>query len=132
MAIPAGVISVAGSIAVIAFFEMATEGRGAADLDGAQDTLLFQWKLVSFPICVAVLSKNIGHFKSGPGHPELFPGLRFLVAHQSIERTGRTGNHMRRYLGIARRGFDTAMAEQSLNDAGIGSTFQQMRGEGVA
>jgi hypothetical protein len=55
---------------------MATEGCRAADLDGAHDAQLFVRKRVSFPVLLAVLSKDAGHFESGPWHPELFPEFR--------------------------------------------------------
>ena len=56
----------AGYIAVIALFDMATEGRRAADLDGAHDAQLLIRKRVSFPVSGAMLSNNVGHFESGP------------------------------------------------------------------
>jgi hypothetical protein len=51
---------------VAALFDVATERRRAADLDGAHDTQLFVRKLVSFPVLPAMLSKDVGHFESGP------------------------------------------------------------------
>jgi hypothetical protein len=68
MAVAAGVVGVARKIAAVAFFEMAAEGRRAADLDGAHDAQLFVRKRVSFPVILAMQSENVGHFESGPGH----------------------------------------------------------------
>ena len=49
-----------------------------------------------------------------------------------FERVRRAGDGQRRNSGIARRGVDRTVAEQHLNDAGIGSVFEKMWGEGVA
>jgi len=106
----AGVISVAGSIAVIAFFEMATEGRGAADLDGSHYAQLRERKRVSFPVGSAISSKDVGHFQSGPRHP-LLPGLLLRFVSQSVEWALGGRNDMRRYSDVARRGFDAAMTQ---------------------
>ena len=51
---------------VVAFFEVATEGRGTADLDRAHHTQLLYGKRMSLAIGAAVLSKDVGHFESGP------------------------------------------------------------------
>jgi hypothetical protein len=62
---------------VAAFFDVAAEGRRAANLDGAHDAQLLIRKLVSFPVIRAMPPKNVGHFESGPWHPALFPRLLF-------------------------------------------------------
>lgn len=92
VAIPAGVISVASSVAAIAFFEMATESRGAADLDGSHNAQLLKGKLVSFPVGRALLPENVGHFESGPQHPGLFPELLFRLTPQPVERADGGGD----------------------------------------
>jgi hypothetical protein len=96
VAVAARVVSVAFFSAVVAFFEVATEGRlttgrdaqvylsgdkvgtglrqSSAYLDGPHDTQLLQRKLMSFPVSSSVRSKNIGHFESGPRHPESISG----------------------------------------------------------
>jgi hypothetical protein len=81
--VAAGVIGVASCRTVVAFFEVATEGRGTADLDGAQDTQLLYGERMSLSVGAAVLSKDVGHFKSGPGHPDYFRGLGFRLASAS-------------------------------------------------
>jgi hypothetical protein len=53
---------------VAAVFGMAAESGRAADLDGAHHGQLFKRKRVSFPVSRAVLSKDAGHFQSGPPH----------------------------------------------------------------
>jgi hypothetical protein len=40
VAVPAGVVSVSGGVAAVAFFEVATERRRTADLDGPHDAQL--------------------------------------------------------------------------------------------
>jgi hypothetical protein len=72
VAVPAGVVSVLDSFAVVAFFGMATEDCRAANLDGSHDAQLLEGKLVGIPVSRAVLSKDVGHFKSGPWHPDYF------------------------------------------------------------
>jgi hypothetical protein len=74
MAVAARVVSVAFFSAVVALFEVATEGCGAADLDGSHNTELLQGKPMTFPVNGSVLSKNVGHFESGPRHPESISG----------------------------------------------------------
>jgi hypothetical protein len=128
----AGVVSVTSCVAVVAFFEVATEDCRSANLDGPHDTQLLQGKRVSFPVTGSVRSKNVGHFESGPRHPELFPGLRLRAAHQPVEWAERTGGNVRGYLGIARGGVDPAVAQQHLNDACVRAIFQQVRGERMA
>jgi hypothetical protein len=74
MAVAARVVRVAFFSAVVALFEMATEGRSAANLDGPHNTQLLQGKPVSFPAGGAVHSENVGHFESGPWHTEFISG----------------------------------------------------------
>ncbi len=74
VAVPAGVVGVTRFRAVVAFFEMTTKDRGATNLDGSHDTQLLQRKRVSFPVSSAVPAKNVGHFQSGPWHPESISG----------------------------------------------------------
>jgi hypothetical protein len=77
----ARVVGDAGIVAVVAFFDMAAEGRGTAGLDGAHDARLRQrqgmCRTVSFAmlvsglpvgVCSANMSKNVGHFESGWWH----------------------------------------------------------------
>jgi hypothetical protein len=73
--IPAGVVGFTGKIAAVALFDMATKGRRAAGLDGPHDAQLLIGERVGCPVSGAVLSKDVGHFQSGPWHPELFPGF---------------------------------------------------------
>jgi hypothetical protein len=48
-----------------------------------------------------------------------------------VERPRRATDSARSHLCIARRGVDVAMAKQRLDDADVGSAFQQMRGKAV-
>jgi hypothetical protein len=132
MAVPAGVVGDARKVAVVAFFDMAAQRGGAANFNSAHDAQLLKGKLVSFPVSAAVLSENVGHFKSRPWHPGLFPGLRFRLAPDPVERTGGGGDDVRGHLGVPRRGFDAAVPQQRLNDAGIGAIFQKVRCERVS
>jgi hypothetical protein len=50
---------------------------------------------------------------------------------QAIERAGGAGDDVGRHAGIDRCRRQPAMAEQHLDDADIGSGFEQMRGEAV-
>src|SRR5216684_8227285 len=109
MAVPAGVVGYARNVAVVAFFDMAAQRGGTANFDGAHDAQLLNGKPVSFPVSAAVLSENVGHFKSGPWHPGLFPRLRFRLEPDPVERTGGGGNDVRGHLGVPRRGFDAAV-----------------------
>jgi hypothetical protein len=65
---PAGVIRVAGVIALAAFFDMAAGHGGTADFDGAHDAQLLERQPACFAVSFAVLSKNAGQFESGPAH----------------------------------------------------------------
>ena len=51
---------------------------------------------------------------------------------QRVERTRGAGDYVGGDSCVARRGIDTAVAEQHLNDACVGAVFKKMRGEGVA
>jgi hypothetical protein len=115
-------------IALVAFFDMAAEHSGAANLDGAHDTQLFARQFVRGAVSLSVLSKNVGQLESRPAH-----GLRLRpqlgIARQFVERAGRARHDMRGHLRIARGGIDAAVAQQRLNNARIGSLFEQMSGE---
>jgi hypothetical protein len=80
MAIAAGVICVAGKVAAVAFFDMATESRRTADFDGAHDAQLLMGKLVSLPVSSAIPSKKIGHFERGPWHRRVISGISASAA----------------------------------------------------
>jgi len=61
-------------LAVVAFFDMAAEGGGAADLDGAHNAQMFPRQRMGLAIVRAMLSKNIGHLKGWPWHRGYFLG----------------------------------------------------------
>ena len=119
-------------LAVVALFNVPAENSGTAHLDGAHDAELRERQWIRRAVVCTILLKNVGHFESGPGHPALLPGLWFRVVHQRVERTGSTGDDMRRYLHITSRSVNTAMTEQRLDDARVGSTFKKVSGETVA
>src|ERR1035438_921161 len=129
VAVPAGVVGVAFFSAVVALFEMATEGRSATNLDGSHDAQLLQRKPVGFPISSAVRSKNIGHFESGPRHPELFPGLLSGLDPERVERAGCGRDHVVRNHRVTCGSVDSGVAQQHLDDTCVGTIFQKMRGE---
>ena len=57
---------------------------------------------------------------------------RTIFAVQSIQRTERVADHLRRNHGVMRGGVDAAVTQQHLDDANIGAVFQQMGGKAVA
>ena len=77
VAIAAGVVGVMRESAAVAFFDMAAECRGAADLHGAHDAKLRQRQEVRRAVIRAMLSENVGHFESGSGPPNYFRGFGF-------------------------------------------------------
>jgi hypothetical protein len=94
---------------------MAAENGGAADLDGAHDARLVPRQSVSRAVGFAVSSKNIGQLDGWSGRgPRLLAGAAFA---ERIQRTDDAGDELRRDGGIARRGVDTAVAQQHLDDA---------------
>jgi hypothetical protein len=85
----------------------------SANLDGPHDAQLLQGKLVIFPVSRAVLSKNAGHFESGPRHPGLFPGLLFRLDPECVERTGGGRDHVRRDHRVTRGSVDSSVASST-------------------
>ena len=61
----------------------------------------------------------------------LLTALRFGMPHQGVQGARRACDYMRRYLGVACGGINAAVSQQGLNDTGIRSALQQMRGEAV-
>jgi hypothetical protein len=55
-------------MAVVAFFDMATEGGGAAGLDGAHQSKLMMRQSMVLPVGRPVFSKNVGQFQGWPKH----------------------------------------------------------------
>ena len=57
---------------MVALFDMAAQGGGAADLDGAHDTQVLPRQRMGIAISRSMLSKNVGHLKGGPWHRGYF------------------------------------------------------------
>ena len=76
MPVAAGVVADAEMRALAALLDMAAEGGGAADLDGAHDAQLLTRQPMRGAIGGAVLSKNVSQFENWPGHG----GLLLAVA----------------------------------------------------
>jgi hypothetical protein len=55
---------------VAALFDVAAQGRGAADLDGAHHAQLIERQGMRLPVARAVFSKNVSQLQSGPRHSE--------------------------------------------------------------
>jgi hypothetical protein len=128
----ARVVADADVVALVALFDVAAQGRGAAGLNGPHQFELMQRQRVSLAVRGAVLSKNVGQLQSGPGHARSGfrrSGLRFALRRgnrltiQAVQRADGGGHHLRRYSRIAGRGVDLAVAEQNLNDADVGAVF---------
>jgi hypothetical protein len=64
----AGVVSVTSCVAVVAFFEVATERRGTARLDGVHQTELMEGQAMLLAVPGAVGVEDAGHLEGGPGH----------------------------------------------------------------
>ena len=128
MAIAAGVVGVACKIAAVAFFDVATEGCRAADLNGAHDAQLMQRRDVSFagkrrhvvekcrPLREQAVASGIIS-----GLPLWLDGSGFSPARRADWGCLRSRGSI---LRIARRCVDAAVAEQHLNDARIGAAFE--------
>jgi hypothetical protein len=111
-------------LAMAAFFDVATESRRPADLDGSHQPQLFFGQCVSLAISPAVTSKDVSQFQDWPGHGALLFGPWFSRLHQRVQRTGRAGHDVRRYLSVSRGRVDAAVTEQGLNHTGVGPTLQ--------
>src|ERR1039457_781616 len=142
VSVAAGAIDDAGVLAVVAPFDGAAHGCGAAVLDGPHQAPLMQGQGMRVPVGGAVLSKDVGQLQSWRGHagPLRCGGLGLgsglaaeaLSGLQLIQRTLGLGDELRRDGGIAGGGVDAAVAEQYLNDPDVGAVLPQVRGEAIA
>ena len=62
---------------LVAFFDMATEDRRAANLDGAHDAQLLERKLVGFPVSEPCCRKMSATSRVGRGIRSYFRGFGF-------------------------------------------------------
>jgi hypothetical protein len=97
-----------------------------------RDAPLFPRQLVRLAVRRAIASKNVGQLESGPRHRRYFRVLGLALRPRASSGLGGAGHHVRRDPGVAGSGVDARVAHKRLNDARVGSVFQQMRGEGVA
>ena len=68
VAVAAGVIGDAGEGAAVALFDMAAEGRGAADLDGSQDTEMRDGRGLPQAVGGAMAPEDVGEFDGRAWH----------------------------------------------------------------
>src|SRR5882724_1817545 len=141
MTVAAGVIAVTLSLTAVAFFDMATEGGGAADLNGAHQTELIPRQGMELPVSRPVLPKNVSQFEHWPRHllrllsgAAWFPWRRCWCWRrrcQCVKRSGGLSESGGSHGCVPCCGVDPAMAHQRLDDANILTVFQQVRGEAV-
>jgi len=67
MAVSAGVVTVARVAALAAFFGMASQPGGSAELDGAHDTQLLKRESACGAVSLAIVPQNGGQFENRPG-----------------------------------------------------------------
>ena len=120
MAIAAGAIAEAAVAAVVALFDLAAEGSGAAALDRRHGAALGggQRGGETAPESVPVTVEDVSHLKIGAGSPGGLSGLR------QVEWTGRSGDFEGGKVQIAGGGGEAAMTEQELNGADVGAGFE--------
>jgi hypothetical protein len=131
MAVAAGAKDDARVLAVVAPFDGAAQGCGAAVFDGPQ-TPLMQRQGMRLPVCGAVLSKDVGQLQAWRGHTgplrrDLGFGFRFaaeaLSGLQLIQRTLGLANELRRDGHVAGGGVDAAVAQQHLDHPNVGAVL---------
>jgi hypothetical protein len=70
---------------VAALFDVAAQGCGATDLDGAHHAQLIERQATRLPVARAVFSKNVSQLESGPYHRKRSTlGLRVGLAHGPV------------------------------------------------
>src|SRR5580704_11383171 len=131
MPVTAGVVRNAEMRTLAAFFDVAAEGSGAAGLDSSHDAQLLRRQAMRGAIGGAVLSKNVSQFENWPGHSGLLFAWALGRECEPIQRTDGFGESVGGHCGIARSGLDTAVAQQYLNHARVGTVLQQVSGETV-
>ena len=104
----------------VARLDMAAEGRGSTLLDGGHHTQVRGRQRGAGPgaIHVAVLAEDLRHAKERTSHGgprSVRGGRRGLRAGQQVERARRRTDLRGRQPEVARRGFQSPMAEQQLN-----------------
>src|ERR1035438_175689 len=115
--------------ALAAFVNMTALGCRAAGHDGVDGPALLARKRM-LPRKTG-LPKNVGQFNGWPGHGDgsalgLAPRLLAETRVESIERTLRLADQLRRNVRVACGGVDAAMAKQHLNDPEVGAVFEQV------
>ncbi len=112
--------------ALVTSFQMTAERRGATQFNRAQHSLLLCGQRSSMRLAklVAVGAHDIGDFQDRP-HGK--GGLGFWIndgQREQIQRAGGGADRGRGQTEIARRGRETAMTQQKLDFAYVGSGFE--------
>jgi hypothetical protein len=132
VAVAAGAIDDAGMFAVVAPFDSAAQGRGAAVLDGPHPAPRMQRTVMRLPVRGSVLSEDVGQLQGWLRHAGPLrrgPGFGFgfaaqaLAGLQLIQRALGVANELRRDSGVAGGGVDAAVAQQHLDDADVGAVL---------
>jgi hypothetical protein len=108
---------------------MTAERRRAAQLDGAHDAR-FDAAERALPVTAigrAVAAEDIRHFQNGARTRR--SGGRRDGQVEAVQRALRHGDRRGRHMGVARRRRQIAVAQQDLDDPGVGSALQKMGGE---
>jgi hypothetical protein len=126
VAIATGVVCVSFVAALVTPFEMASQDGGPAAFDGAEHALL-SWRQRSgmrLAKLFAVGAHNISDFK---GRPHWQRALRFLISdrkREQIQGAGCGADRGSSQPKITGGGRQTAVAQQKLNFAYVGPSFQ--------
>ena len=114
-----------------AFIEMAAECGGTTQPNGQQhfDMLPKKPVAVSFDEVVSRGADDIGHLQRRPAHLLLVGWL--AVQCERIQRTCRGAQMTLREMQVDGRFFQVSMAEQELNSAEIGASFEKVCGKAV-
>jgi hypothetical protein len=146
MSVAAGVVGVSFFGAVAALLPMAPERGGTARFDGMHQPELMKRQCMLLAIPGAVGAEDAGHLEGGPGQADLtgggFPAHRpegperfgragrFCL--RLIERTDDGGHGVRRHSGISSCSVDSAVTQEHLDGARVGSVLEEMSREAVA
>ena len=68
VAVPAGVVGDAGERALAALFDVAAEGRGATEFDGAQGAKMLARQGMTLSVGGPEAGEDAGQFETGAGH----------------------------------------------------------------
>jgi hypothetical protein len=136
VAVAAGVITRHFCAAVITHFQMATEGRRTAVLDGLHHAVLLAAERMGAPVRLPVFPEDLrqlhpphpGAGMCGPAHGS---GAGLWGQGQEIEGRGRVLQMPLCEVEIAHRGRDVSMLQKTLDAVQVDPRFQQVRRKGM-